>query len=166
MLSIEQTVLKLRVSGRNGVTLVAAISPAEITTTDVSGKVEWLGAGMPACFIYSLGEETYWGQYLSLVFAGASPNVAPDIPIFQSTQWASVELTLPDLLGKPSDVVTVNVNSQTWKAQLSVTCQPELETELEIPRGLRKLDAVTTVIEMFARIFLGRSWLTLELTPQ
>lgn len=163
---IRQNEFRLSVSGRDGLTLVAAIRPTEITTTYVSGQVEWIGADPPARFIRSIGEETYWRQYLTLVFAAAGPHSAPDVSVFQANQWASAELTLPDFLGEPGDVVRVSVHSHDWKAQLSVTCQPELTAEAEIPRGLRKLDAVTTVIEMTARIFLGRSWLTLELIPQ
>lgn len=166
ILPIKQNELRLSVSGRDGLTLVAAIRPTAITTTYVSGEVEWMGAGPPACFIHSIGEETYWGQYLTLVFAAAGPHSAPDVPIFQANQWTSAELTLPDFLGEPGDVVRVSVHSHDWKAQLSVTCQPELTAEAKIPRGLRKLDAVTTVVEMLARMFLGRSWLTLELMPQ
>jgi hypothetical protein len=117
----------------------------------------------PPRIILVTGHETAWGQRLALVVAATGPEFAPHAPRFPAGKWESAALTLPDLLGELGDVVTVTVCSRDWKSRLSVTWQPELGGESEIPPELRNLDVATTAVEMFARSFLGRSWLTLEL---
>ncbi len=162
---IDHRHLSFSVRGRNGLTLRAAIRPIQIANHFVSGAVNWEGAERPPSLVRVEGDETAWGQRLALVVASIGPECAPHAPVFRTGEWESAALTLPDLLGGPDDVVTVTVNSQDWKSKLSVTYQPELGGEREIPPALRSVDVATTAVEMFARTFLGRSWLTLELMP-
>ena len=162
---IDHRHLTFSALGRNGLTLAVAIKPLDVANHYVSATVAWEGTGHPPRIIRVEGDETAWGQRLALVVAATGPEFAPHAPVFRTGQWESAALTLPDLLGGPDDVVTVTVNSQDWKSKLSVTYQPELGGEREIPPALRHLDVATTAVEMFARTFLGRSWLTLELMP-
>ncbi len=157
---------RLDVCGKNGVTLAATIREVEISSDHASCIVEWLGVDFEPNLINLVSQETVWGQCLNLVFSAAAPQSIPPVPIFGANEWSSVVLTLPDLLGEEGDIVCVEVTSADWQATLFVTCQPELSLERWVPMELRFLDAATTVVEMTARIFLGRSWLTLELTPQ
>jgi hypothetical protein len=158
--------LNLVVLGRNGLTINASIRPVEITMRYARGVVQWVGYDHPSSNVGTEGEETAWGQRLALVVAATSPDCAPNVPVFRTGEWSSAVLTLPDLLGEPGDVVRVTVNSHDCKAQLDVTNQPELRTEQDIPSALQNSDVATTAVEMLARMFLGRSWLTLELMPQ
>ena len=160
---MDQAVLNLIVMGRNGLTVGASIRPAEITMRHAKGVVQWMGCDHPPSEVCTNGRETAWGQRLTLVVAATSHVCAPNVPIFGAGEWSSAVLTLPDLLGEPGDVVRVTVNSHDCKAQLEVTNQPKLRTERDIPRALQNSDVATTVVEMMARMFLGRSWLTLQL---
>jgi hypothetical protein len=162
---IDHRHLSFTALGRNGLTLTVAIKPLHLANHCVSATVAWEGTDHPPRIILVEGNETAWGQRLALVVAATGPEFAPHAPGFRTGEWESAALTLPDLLGGPEDVVTVTVNSQDWKSKLSVTYQPELGGEREIPPALRHLDVATTAVEMFARTFLGRSWLTLELMP-
>lgn len=154
--------LNLIVVGRNGLTVSASIRPAEITMRHAKGVVQWMGCDHPPSDVCMNGRETAWGQRLTLVVAATSPACAPSAPVFGAGEWSSAVLTLPDLLGEPGDVVRVTVNSHDYKAQLEVTNQPELRIERDIPSTLRNSDVATTAVEMLARMFLGRSWLTLH----
>ena len=162
---IDHRHLSFTVRGRNGLTHKAVIRPLQIANLYVSGAIDWEGADRPPIVVRVERDETAWGQRLALVVAAIGPECAPDGLGFRPGEWESAVLTLPDLLGGTGDVVTVTVNSQDWKSKLSVTCQPELNGEREIPPALRHLDVATTAVEMLARTFLGRSWLTLELMP-
>ena len=162
---IDHPHLSFTALGRNGLTLTVAIKPLHVANHCVSATVAWEGTDHPPKIILIEGDETAWGQRLALVVAATAPEFAPHAPGFRTGEWESAALTLPDLLGEPGDVVTVTVSSRDWISRLSVTCQPELSEEREIPPELRNLDVATTAVEMFARIFLGRSWLTLELVP-
>lgn len=162
---IDHPHLSFTVRDRDGLALTAAIRPLQIANHFVSGAVDWEGADRRPSLVRVEGDETAWGQRLALVVAAIGPECAPHALGFRPGQWESAVLTLPDLLGETGDVVTITVNSQDWKSKLSVTCQPELGGECEIPPELRNLDVATTAVEIFARTFLGRSWLTLELMP-
>lgn len=159
------TAFGLDVRGQNGVTLAATIREVEISSDYASGIVEWLGVDFEPVLINVDSLETAWGQCLSLVCSAACPQRLPPVPIFGVNEWSSVVLTLPDLLGAEGDIVRVGVNNEDWQATLFVTCQPELSSERWVPMELRFLDAATTVVEMTARMFLGRSWLTSEMMP-
>ena len=162
---IDHRHLRFTALGRNGLTLNAVIRPLKIANLYVSGAIDWEGTDRPPIVVRVERDETAWGQRLALVVAAIGPEYAPDGLGFRPGEWESAALTLPDLLGRPGNVVTVTVSSSDWKSRLSVTCQPELGGEREIPRELRTLDVATTAVEMFARTFLGRSWITLELMP-
>jgi hypothetical protein len=157
----------LDVRGRNEAEATATIEPIEVSTEFASGSVKWTNGDFhSAHHLEVCCDETVWGQCLNLVFSAVAPQRIPPLSIFDADEWSKVALTLPDLLGEEGDIVRLEVTSSDWRAKLFVTSQPELTSESLIPLELRLLDAATTVIEMMARMFLGRSWLTGEIVPE
>jgi len=156
----------LRVTGRDDSVISASIWPTNLSANHVSGMVDWEeGTDLLSSVIHADGDETPWGQRLLLVWAAAGPHSVSAVPLLGATKWLVAKLTLPDSWGSAGDTVCVSINSGNWRATLSVTCQPELDTEQEIPLALRHLEVGSVIVEMMSRLLLGHSWLTLELTP-
>ena len=155
--------LQLEVTRRGGKTLAASISQLSFSHNAVEGFVRWTGeSDSPPVTVRAKGRGTAWGQRLALVSAVACSTKAHETG---QDEWAEASLLLPDLLGEKGEKIRVSIHRQSWTAKLQVDLQSELSKEQLIPPSLRDLDVGPLLAEMTSRIFLGHSWLVLQLAP-
>lgn len=157
--ALLEACLNLRVAGDDGVKISACIWPTLLTSTHVSGIVEWHGTELQSSVVSGEGEESQWGQRFLLVWAAAGPQSVAAVPQLGSAQWRRARLTLPDIEGQPGDTVRVSLHRRSWTATLSATRQLNLPAELPIPVELQQLDLGSVMADMASRLLLLRSWL-------
>lgn len=158
--------INLCIEGINGTKISVAVWPTEMTGTHVSGIAEWGGTTVLSSIVSAEGDESEWGQRFLLVWAAVGPTSVRAVPVLGPNQWARARLTLPDINEPRKEFVSVSLTSGDWTARLEVSAQPELMSEQKIPHKLRGLDVGSIAVDMLARMRLGHSWLSGELSEE
>ena len=152
-LQLEMRNIRLSIEGAEPSTaLSASIYPIVLEPTYVLGQVEWdIPSRMSSLMRVDLPARS-WGQWLLLAWAAAGPEFFQVVPILMAGQWRHVQLVLPDLNGEENDVVTVEVDSTTWMASISITSAYPKELQLAVPQRFQELEVGTVIAEMAHRL--------------
>ncbi|MDW5443800.1 hypothetical protein [Polaromonas sp. SM01] len=149
--------LLVQVEGHNGECISATIYPIALDPAYVVGSVDWYGPTVFSSIVRADIPESPEFRELLLVWAAVGENSVDAVPILGIGRWRSAQLTLQDPEGQPGRV-TVQVDSSTWQAVMTITGADAERTEVRllVPKSSGGRDVASVLVGMAARFLYSR----------